>query len=295
MAIDAGTTPMTGERAVARIRSLVPGLVASEARVAEAVLADPAAVVHKTASALGHEAGTSATTVIRFARSVGFPGFQSLALSLGTAAPRLRSAGPALTPGAGIREIAALVARDGADAVGEIPDVIDVAALERSVAALRDADHILVVGQGMTAPIAADGAFRLAHMGLPAEAPLDPHVQRARARALGPLDVCWVVMHGGTLPALVGCARDARAREAVVVALTSHDRTPLTAVADHALVVGADTTRSGVRAWASRLAHLAVVDMVVLALLHGDDPLVGGSGRLTSALDSFADVLEDEA
>lgn len=71
-----------GEGAVAQIRAALGGLVASERRVAEVVLADPRGTIRMTASRLGALADTSATTVVRFARNVGFSGFQELAISL---------------------------------------------------------------------------------------------------------------------------------------------------------------------------------------------------------------------
>ena len=280
---------------MARIRALAPGLVASEARVAEAVLADPSGVVHKTASQLGREAGTSATTVIRFARSVGFPGFQALGLALAVAAPRLRASGPSLAPSDGTAALVSHVATQGAAIVAETPDALDRAALDGTVAALGSARHVVIVGHGMTMPIALDAAYRMAHLGLPVEAPQDGHVQRARARALGPRDVCWAILHGGTLPSVVACARDARAAGATTVALTSYDQTPLTTQADLRLIAGSDGALSGVRSWASRLAHLAVIDMVVMALLQADSPERGGTGRYARSLDEFADLVEGEA
>lgn len=280
-------------RVVADIRALTHMLSPSEARVAHVVLADPSRVVYRTSTSIGEEAGTSATTVVRFARSVGFPGFQALALALGAhAAPRPLAAQP-VGSGSTAREAAGEVARLAAAALGGLPEVLDLAALDAAITAVDGARTILVVGTGMTVPTAMDAGYRLAHLGLAAETPIDPHVQRARARALGAGDVCIVIMHGGTLPATVACADDARRAGATVVALTSYARTPLTRAADLTLVVGVDVAQSGVHAWLARLAHLAVIDMLVTGLLARDAR--SGSGRYARSLADITETIESEA
>src|SRR5688572_11229420 len=65
-----------------RIRSLLPSLAPAERRVADRVLADPAAVSASTISALADACETSETTVIRFCRAVGFTGYPALRLAL---------------------------------------------------------------------------------------------------------------------------------------------------------------------------------------------------------------------
>lgn len=303
------TSPTTSAaRVVAEIQALTHVLSPSEARVARVVLADPSRVVYRTATSIGEEAGTSATTVVRFARSVGFPGFQSLALALGARAERghVGATNPETSDAAEtteegprsrspVRAIADDVARASAAALGGLAETLDLVSLDATITAVERADRILVVGTGMTVPTAMDAGYRLAHLGLPAETPIDPHVQRARARALAAGDVCIVIMHGGTLPATVACADDARRAGATVVALTSYARTPLTRAADLALVLSVEVAQSGVHAWLPRLAHLAVIDMIVSGLLARDDRASGGSGRYARALTDIADSIESEA
>ncbi|WP_187976281.1 MurR/RpiR family transcriptional regulator [Mycetocola sp. JXN-3] len=264
---DLGTAP--GARAVALIRAALGTLVASERRVAEVVLADPRAVIGSTASQLGSRADTSATTVIRFARNVGFGGYQELAIALAVAEPSLDTV-PALSPTDSPAETLRGVAALAQHAVGSIADSVDPEAFAAAIRAFSGARHTIAVGAALTGPVAEDLAFRLTHLGHPADAPTDAQIQWIRAQQLGPGDVCVAILHGGTYPHVVEVAREAKAAGASVIAITSFARTPLAELADIALVVGGTTARSGMDAWGSRLAYLATIDALLIALTNTD-------------------------
>ncbi|WP_183086118.1 MurR/RpiR family transcriptional regulator [Mycetocola tolaasinivorans] len=264
---DIGTDP--GARAIARIRASLGTLVASERRVAEVVLADPRAVIGSTASQLAGRAETSATTVIRFARNAGFSGYQELAIALAVSEPTLDTA-PELSPTDSPAETLRGVAAHAQLAIGAIADSVSPDAFTAAIAALASARHTIAVGAALTSPVAEDLAFRLTHLGHPADSPTDAQIQWIRAQQLEPGDVCVAILHGGTYPHVVDVAREARAAGATVIAITSFDRTPLAELADIPLVVGATTARSGFDAWGSRLAYLTVIDALLLALTNTD-------------------------
>ncbi len=279
-------TPGTlGARAVAGIRSALGTLAASERRVAEVVLSDPKSVISMTASQLGEKAQTSATTVIRFARSVGYTGFQELAITLAVAEPTIESL-PTLSPTDTPDQTLASVSAIGAHTVAGVRSAVDPEEFAATVAALTGANRILAVGASLSHPVALDFSYRLDHLGLPAEAPADAQIQRIRAGSLRPGDACVIFLHGGTYPHGLEVAREAQAAGATVVAVTSFVRTPLVQLADHALVVGASTARSGLDAWASRLAFLTVVDALVAAISNTDPE------RYARGLEHISDLIE---
>ena len=65
-----------------RIRSQIPTLVASEARVATWVLRQPEKVMQLSMAQVAQACGVSDTTVLRFCRNVGFQGYLDLKLSI---------------------------------------------------------------------------------------------------------------------------------------------------------------------------------------------------------------------
>src|SRR5580700_4176953 len=83
----------TPETLLAHVRALMPNLAPAEQRVAAAVVSDPGGVAAKTISELAEACQTSGTTVIRFCRAMGFPGYPELRLALAAAAQAGRETG----------------------------------------------------------------------------------------------------------------------------------------------------------------------------------------------------------
>lgn len=268
----------SGAHAVAQIRASLGTLAASERRVAEVVLADPRGVVRMTASQLGARADTSATTVIRFARAVGFAGFNELAISLVSSdapAPRATELVPTATPGETLTAVSEIARR----ALRACAETVDAELLARAVEHLVGARHVLCLGATLTLPVAEDLAMRLNHLGISADAPADRQIQRMRAMHLGPGDVCVAILQGGTYTPIVSAATRAREAGATVVALTAFAGTPIVEAADIALVTGSDELRNGVAAWSVRLQLLLVVDALVASLAHAEPERFGSTVR----------------
>lgn len=256
--------------AVEEIRASLAGLVPSERRVAQATIADPRGAIRKSAAKLAAEAETSATTVIRLARSLGYSGYQELTLAL-AANPVTRDTEPErVAPGDSAAQILQKVATRAADTLTTLPRAIDEVALEDAIAALAAARSVLCLGASLTAPVALDLAIRLNHIGINAHAPTDSQAQRFLARALGPDDVCVAVLYGGAYPRVVDAATDARAAGAAVIAVTAFGDTPLAHVGSHCLITGADALESGITAWPARTAFIAMVDTLLSGLLAAD-------------------------
>ncbi|GAA5061425.1 DNA-binding MurR/RpiR family transcriptional regulator [Thermocatellispora tengchongensis] len=252
---------------IARIRAMRSSFVRGDLRVADAVLHDPAAVVHSTVSDLATEAGTAPSTVVRFCQRLGLRGYHALKLAI---ARELGAGNAMVAPRIGADDspldvLTKIIASD-AETLREVTSTIDAGQLERAVNALHDAGRILVVGVGTSAPLAQDFAYRLTTIGLHADAPADAHVQHVTARLLSPSDVCLAVSHTGSTRETVAAVEAARDVRATTIAVTSFVRSPLTEAADAVLVAGSRETSFRIEAMASRIAHLSLLDAMFVAL-----------------------------
>ena len=273
---------------VALVRAVLPSLVPSEARVARFVIDQPVDVIHYSVTELAGIATTSASTVMRFCQKLGFKGYQDFKIALARdATPPLRRLQADVVDGDSPAEILNKVVHAAADAVADAATTIDDATFTRVVELLDAADRILVVGVGSSAPIAQDIAYRLLTIGLHVEAPLDVHVQHVTASLLSVRDACLAISHTGSTRETVAVVRTAAAAGARTIAVTSFFRSPLTEVAQVALVTGSRETSFRVEAMASRLAHLSVLDALFVALA------VRNRERAVAAQDSYNAVLTE--
>lgn len=254
------------ERAIPHIRSLVPSLAPSDARVARAILADPTAVIELSTSGLARLAEVSPSTVVRCCQRMGFRGFSHLRRMLAREASDQSLHHGDIAEGDTDVVILAKVFASAARVLAEGSRTIDAAAFERAVAAIGAARRVLVVGVGTSAPLAQDAAYRFATLGVVSEAPADVHVQHVAARLLGASDVCIAVSHTGATRETVATVRAAHSAGATTIAVTSFASSPLVELADVVLVTGGPEFSFRHEAMASRLAHLSLLDALYVAV-----------------------------
>ncbi|WP_243770180.1 MurR/RpiR family transcriptional regulator [Amycolatopsis acidicola] len=272
-----------------RARAALGSLPRGEARAVQALLAQGSDVIRVSVSEIAAAAGTGVGTVVRACQSLGFKGFQDAKIALTQdLAPLVGERSPEhIDRGDRPAEVLAKLAASSAEALSRTPVSVDGEALARAVELLRAAPRVLLLGVGTSSPLTQDMAYRLLTIGISAEAPSDVHVQHVRARLLRQGDVAVAVSHTGSTRETVNAARGAHEAGASVVAVTSFSTTPLTEIADVALVAGGLETRYRVEAMTSRLAHLVVLDSLLISLVLAEPE------RSETAQKLLADVLAE--
>jgi DNA-binding MurR/RpiR family transcriptional regulator len=271
---------------LARVRAHVPALQPADARVAQVVLEQPDLVIYKSAAEVSELARTSAATVVRCAQKMGFKGFHDLKLSLAHELAAFRAVAPDGEPGGRVSTLVR-VTRAGAETVRDAGALVDPDAFDAATVEIAQAARVLFVGVGTSAPLCQDAAYRFSAVGVRAEAPADVHVQHVQARLLSAGDVCVVVSHTGSTRETLETARAGRDAGATVIAITSFARSALTEVVDHVIVAGTRELGLRLEAMASRLAHLAVLDALLVAVAERDP------ARADAALSLYAEVLTE--
>ena len=256
-----------------RIRGTLPSLRPAERRVADSVLADPAAAAELSISALARRCDTSETTVMRLCRSLGLERFPELRLALARAATReeARNGGQAqvsgdISPTDSLADVVHKIGFSDARAIEDTTSTLDLDALRRSADAVTGARRIDIYGVGASGFVCQDLHQKLHRIGLFAFAWPDPHAALTSAALLTDRDVALGISHTGTTIDTVEPLRIARRRGATTIAITNFASSPVTEHAGLVLTtaVRETTFRSG--ATASRIAQLAVVDCLFVAV-----------------------------
>lgn len=255
-----------------RVRSALPGLRPAERRVAEAVLADPAAVSESPITAVARRCQTSETTVLRFCRAVGLAGYPELRIALARAAQREEAEHPdgpvsgTITENDSLADVVAKVSHADIRAIADTAASVDLVVLERAVTAVAGAGRVDLYGTGASGLVGEGLRRKLHRIGRTASQWSEPHHALASASLLGPGDVAIGISHSGTSLDTADALQVARSRGATTIALTSFAGSAVALGADLVLTTAArDTTfRSG--ATASRIAQLVLVDCLFTAV-----------------------------
>ena len=258
----------------ATITALMPGLRVSDAKVLRLVLDDAAFVQAATTNEVAERAGVSPATIVRAARAAGFEGFgdlkralvKDIALRAGTEPPS------ALTESSTVDDVCELVLTSHANSIRATRATLDPEQLRHAVELLAGADTILVFGVGTSAAPAADAAYRWTAIGCRAHAPRDARTGQLQARLLPPGSAVVAISNSGESAETLAVADAGASAGASVVAITSFATSPLAGRATSLLVAGGPDLGLHMAASSSRLAHLAVVDILHAAISLADLP-----------------------
>lgn len=269
-----------------RLRGLRPSLSPAEDRVADRVLADPKAAAALTISELAEAAQTSETTVLRFCKRLGIPGYPQLRLALAaeSAQPRMLTASDTdINEDDTVDDIISKVAYADASAVEETAQLLDRVALTKAADAIAAAGRVDIYGMAASGLVGSDAQQKLHRIGVVAFAWNDPHIALTSAALLSPDDVAVGISHTGTTKETIEALAKARSRGATTIALTNFPVSRLAGTADIVLTTAARETSLRSGATASRIAALTVVDCLYIAVAHRDLARVREAVALTRA------------
>jgi DNA-binding MurR/RpiR family transcriptional regulator len=261
----------TPQTLLTHVRALTPNLAPAEQRVAAAVVHDPAGSAAKTISELAAQCRTSGTTVIRFCRAMGFPGYPELRLALAAAAHAAQvngwdDVGNDIGPTDSLDDVIKKITNADAHAVEETGAQLSAAALGAVVDVVVAARRIDIYGVGASAFVALDLQQKLHRIGRVVHAWPDPHAALTSAALLERADVAIGISHTGTTVDTIESLAEARRQGATTVAITNFPGSPIARGADYVLTTAARETTFRSGAMASRIAALTVVDCLFVAV-----------------------------
>jgi DNA-binding MurR/RpiR family transcriptional regulator len=262
----------------------------SNRTIAEAVLRNPVRIATGSIEEVAAATGVSTATLSRFARTVGFTGYAELRAQIGEVLRSLLQPVEKLRDRIDREAGADDPVREGLERtvlnVRQTVEALGPAQLEATVAALRAARGIYVMGFGLSAHVAA-----MLSLGLQPFCPQlvnvvefgGTEVAAGRLMNVGAGDVLVAISFPRYATDALRLARYARDRGAKVIAITDGPASPLTDVADLALAAFAAHPVVS----ASNVAAVVVVEAIVTAMMVSDRENVAAAARLTDAISSY--------
>lgn len=255
------------------IANSFPSFHATEAAIAHAVLDHPDEVTGMNISQLAVFSSTSAASIVRFSKAMGFKGFPEFRMALVSELSRrdhLGIPGSELDGGITIQdspeEVIRKISQADARAIQSTAERLDVANFVATVDAWEKAEKIGLIGVASSGYVVMDLQLKLNRLGKNAIAWRDAHSALTSISLLKPNDVLVAVSHSGTTVDIVDVITEFKARGVRIVLITNAMRSPSTALADVVLYTSARETTFRSGATASRIAQLTVVDCLCVAL-----------------------------
>ena len=260
---------------IARIHNLFDNLTETEQKIASYVLEFPHKVINMTATELASECKTVPSAVNRMCKSIGIDGFAKLKISLASAVGKSDASEKSVpfskedTP----QMIFNKVFNSGINTLKSTYQMLDFDTVEKMAKMIASAKRVFIFGVGTSSVIAMDAAYRFSQLSVQAYAYTDILQMNVMAKNMGSGDVALGISHSGTTKAVVDAMRSAKGAGAKTASITSFASGLLYKESDFSVCVYADEKNYPVEAVSARVAHLCVIDalMLTVASLNYED------------------------
>ena len=233
----------------------------AEKKIADFLMENPAQILPLYITELAEKTGTSEATAVRFARRLGFDGYQQLKIAIAQDSGA-RPINENITKNDKASDIFPKVCDDIYCSLEKTKRALDGEALEKCCNAILRADSIVVCGLGNSASVATDASHKMFRLGLNAHAYTDNHMQAIAAAHMGKNSVLIGISHSGASKDIIQAMDLARRNGATTVAITNAGKSPIDKVSDIILHTVSDETNYRILGLSSRIAQLAIIDTI---------------------------------
>lgn len=253
---------------IAKIHNVYKSLTATEQRIASYILENPTKAISMSISQLAEKCTSAPSAVNRMCKSLGVDGFARLKIELAGDVAKEHTAAklPLLGKDRGPKTIFHQVFNSGIGTLKNTLEMLDFECVKAIADKISKAPRTLIFGVGTSSVIASDAAYRFSQLGIEAYAYSDILQMNVMAMNMKKGEVAIGISHSGDTKAVVDAIRHAKSAGASSVALSSFSKSFLCREADRKIVVFADEENYPIEAVSARVAHMCVVDALMMTL-----------------------------
>lgn len=255
-------------REILQIKSHMDLLKPAEKRVAEYVIENSDEVVYSSITNLADQIGVSEATIVKFCQRVGYSGYQELKIMLARTNQQPDENEiiyGAIEPGDSIGGLKDKLFQIYDESLESTHKLIETDLYEEVVDKILAARRVYFFGYGASGIVARDAELKFVRIGLPAVAMTDSHSQKTVASLLEPEDLVLAISDSGRTRELIEVLDILEEMSCQRVAITSQIGSPISERSEITLLTSSRETPYRGSAIASRIAQLAVIDILFLA------------------------------
>lgn len=217
---------------------------------------------------------TSASTLVRLCKKLGFSGYKEFSASLNYEIAlrkvQQKEIGTEIGQGDRLEDIVDKVTYRSIQALEDSRKLIDMEELQKSVELLERAGTVGLFGIGSSLLAAKDMYLKYLRLNKPCICNEDYHSQIVCAKNLSCADAAVIFSYSGQTEEMLTCAKLLKERDVPLIAVTRFAENELTRLADYKLYVSANELIVRTAATASRISQLNMIDILFTALVKNN-------------------------
>lgn len=262
---------------LARIETYQSQMPATMAKIAAVLVNDPKAPLNLSITDLADRAGTSAASVTRFCRMIGYRGYSQLRVGIaedvgrgGANAAWIADIGRSFGPDDPPEVIRNALLNTHVSSLQATVDLLDMRAAMRVASAIVSARHLDVYGVGGSALTALETEARLYRIGINVHTWAEVHNGLTSAAILDHRCVAIGISNTGRTDETIHMLSVAKASGAHTVAITANPDSPLARLADDVLIAASPDGYLQPADLSARHCQLFVVDLLYLLVAQSN-------------------------
>ncbi|WP_207707687.1 MurR/RpiR family transcriptional regulator [Alkaliphilus serpentinus] len=255
---------------ILKIREIYSELTPTEQKIADYIMEEEVEVTSLSAAELAEQVKTSPPSIVRFARKLGYGGFQEMKLALAKDAAlqdkQQDKVYEAVTIHDSTKEIIYKISKENSNAIDETVSVLDEVEVAKAIEVMTKANNINIFGVGASGLVGLDLQYKLMRINKRASMYMDSHTQLSSAIHLGKGDVAVGISHSGRTLEIFKAMETAKNRGATTISITKYGKNPLMDLADINLFTASVEKNLRTGAIASRIAQLTIIDILFIGI-----------------------------
>lgn len=255
------------DKTTLNIKILYDKMGNAEKRIADWLIENPGAIIPLSIVDLAEKCNCGEATIVRFARRLGFSGYQDMKISLAQEA-NATSVSTTITSDDKADVIYDKVCNEIYCALEKTKLAVDPDALQSACEKIAEARRIVIFGLGNSASIAKDAEHKFLRAGCDAAAYSDNHMQVIAASHLTDKDVVLAISHSGSSKDIIDALKIAKNAGATTICITNEGKSPILNSSDIILYTASDETKHNILALNSRIAQLSLINVIYYYIVY---------------------------
>ncbi|HPZ16231.1 MAG TPA: MurR/RpiR family transcriptional regulator [Sphaerochaeta sp.] len=253
--------------AIYTIRTKYSSLSTKEKKIADFILAHPRESVNPSIEELAERIGISESTMVRFAKKLGYSGYQRfrIALARETIPAELQLFETEVQEGDDVVDV---VFRHACATLEETHAKLNRAVIKEAAQLMTGCRSLLMMGLGGSNIVALDAYHKMIRTGLMCQYSGDYHMQLMLASQVGEGDVALLISHTGNGHDTLALAEELKANGCTLIIMTSNPRSPLAKTGDLVITVNAGRSSVVAESFSARIISLVLVDVLYVEILE---------------------------
>lgn len=259
---------------ILKIRELYQELTSTEQKIADYIMEQDVNVSILSVAELAALVQTSPPSIVRFAKKLGYTGYQEMKIGLARDAVRQDTQQDkvyeAVTIHDSTKDVIYKIGKENMNAIEETISILDEETMTKAISAMIQAHNINIFGVGASGLVGLDLQYKLMRINKRASMYMDSHTQLSSSIHLGKGDVAVGISHSGKTLETYKSMEAAKKRGATTISITKYGKNPLGDLADINLYTASVEKSLRTGAIASRIAQLTIVDILFIGIARNN-------------------------